>query len=487
MRHGSALLTRYLRFGRASPYISSRPLRWSSSSTRTWSTPLAKIIGEAIEATGPISIAYYMRQCLTSPTGGYYTTERAAHDQFGKHGDFITSPDISQIFGELVGIWVVTEWMAQGRKSSGVQLVELGPGRGTLMDDLLRTLCQFKKFGSAVDGVYLVEASHSLREVQRKLLCGDNAFEKTDSTGWMAKSKYMSNSDPIKVYWVEDTQLLPNPRDGTPTPFFVAHEFFDALPIHAFTSVPPASQPASTLLMPDGSPAARQPSSAKEPQWRELLVSVAARTLPSDKEQQTEFQLTTAKASNPASLVIPESSSRYKRLKSTPGSTIEVSPEGQKVSQDIARRIGGTKDRQPSGAGLIIDYGPLSTVPISSLRGIQNHQRVSPFASPGRVDLSADVDFTALAEAALSTSPNVEVYGPVEQGPFLQTMGIEPRAQQLLKGIQDADRRKLIESGYKRLIESAGGGMGKTYKAMAIVPESGGKRPPVGFGGTVVS
>ncbi|KAL4863859.1 hypothetical protein BDV12DRAFT_201653 [Aspergillus spectabilis] len=480
----------------------SRSRRWNSTfETREWSTPLARTLANAIRTTGPIPIAAFMRQVLTSPEGGYYTTKpEGGGEVFGKKGDFVTSPEISQVFGELVGIWTIAEWMAQGGKKSGVQLMEVGPGKGTLMDDMLRTFRNFKPFTSSIEAIYLVEASHTLREVQKQLLCGDAVMEETD-IGHRSKSKYFE----VPVIWVEDIRLLPH-EEGK-TPFIFAHEFFDALPIHAFESIPPAPENQSQeqeIMTPTGTTKLhRPPKAVNTPQWREILVTLNPKAVDEDLKDEPEFKLTLAKASTPSSLVIPEISKRYQALKSQPGSTIEVSPESRIYASDIARRIGGSsqpprtatkKDaptapaiakRHPSGAALIMDYGTMSTIPTNSLRGIQNHQTVPALSSPGLVDVSADVDFTSLAEAAIDASEGVEVHGPVEQGHFLQAMGIAERMQQLLRTIQDQEKRKVLETGWQRLVERGGGGMGKLYKVMAIVPENGGRRRPVGFGGGV--
>jgi NADH dehydrogenase [ubiquinone] 1 alpha subcomplex assembly factor 7 len=254
--------------------------------------------------------------------------------------------------------------------------------------------------------------------------------------------------------------------------------------------------------------------------WHELVVSPASpyasagttvsSSSPEKDEDKIDFELTVSKSPTPHSLYLPKMSDRYRKLEDTPDAIIEISPESMSYISDFAVRIGGgvpptkvephasttkvvtpeqptfTKTK-PSGAALILDYGPANTIPANTFRGIRSHKTVSPFAAPGLVDLSADVDFLALAESALDASPGVEVHGPVEQSFFLSTMGIKERAERLLKSAKDEETRKRLETGWKRLVDRSPNGMGKTYKAMALLPYIQGSkiRRPVGFGGDI--
>ncbi|KAK3391772.1 putative S-adenosyl-L-methionine-dependent methyltransferase-domain-containing protein [Sordaria brevicollis] len=494
---------------------------------RKWSTPLAKQLAEAISATGPVPLASFMRMCLTGDIGGYYTgaiekSDEQNRDQFGAAGDFVTSPEISQVFGELCGLWYVTEWMAQGRPSKGVELIEIGPGRGTLMDDMLRTIQNFPEMAKAIDAVYMVEASPQLRTTQKNLLCGEDAvmIESSSKAGYHSTCKYGN----IPVVWTESIKSIPH--DPEKTPFIMAHEFFDALPIHAFQlvevpSIPPSSTPEDSPVSAITTSGPKQPKSPPGTtgptlEWRELLVSPtppgsthsSLRTPPSHNPHLTpppDFQLTLSPSPTRHSLHLPELSPRYRALKSssssrlpegTPkgaGAIIEISPDTYLVSTSIATLIGGSSRHpkpSPRGAALILDYGPGDgSVPVNSLRGIRKHNLVSPFAEPGLTDLSADVDFEAIAEATTNASEGVEVHGPVEQGWLLQGLGGEQRVEMLAKSLKEKGAEKETEDlkkAWKRLVDRGPNGMGRVYKALAIVPENEGRRRPVGFGGDVV-
>ncbi|KAK7737011.1 hypothetical protein SLS53_006767 [Cytospora paraplurivora] len=441
-----------------------------------------------------------MRMCLTGDVGGYYTGAiEQGRDQFGQKGDFVTSPEISQVFGELIGIWFVAEWMSQGRPKSGVELIEVGPGRGTLMDDILRTISNFKDLANAIDAIYMVEASPELRKTQKKLLCGEDRQMAESQSGYHSTCKY----NDLPVVWTETVRSIP--QNSEKMPFIIAHEFFDALPIHAFqiVNVPPA--PAPTPPSPSPTKPPSSDSSKTGLQWREMVVSptppgsthqsLGTPTSLSHDTPVPDFQLTLSPSSTRHSVYLPESSPRYRALKTIPDALIEICPDASLYATDFATRIGGSAQHpkaKPSGAALILDYGPGDgTVPINSLRGISRHRMVSPFAEPGLTDLSADVDFAAIAEAALRASEGVEVHGPVEQGVFLESMGIRERAEVLGRGLKlrgaGDEKAKGVERAAKRLVDRGPEGMGRLYKALAILPENDGKRRPVGFGGDVAA
>ncbi len=160
---------------------------------------LEREIHNQISSEGPLSVADFMNLCLAHPTHGYYTSS----DPIGKSGDFITAPEISQMFGELIGVWCMEVWQKLGSPKQ-FNLVELGPGHGTLMDDLLRAGRAMPAFMDAVN-VHLVEISSTLIEQQKQTL---------------SKRK-------IPIRWMSDVSTLPK----APT-ILIANEFLDALPFH---------------------------------------------------------------------------------------------------------------------------------------------------------------------------------------------------------------------------------------------------------------
>lgn len=170
------------------------------------STPLAGKIKALIRATGPISVADYFAMCLADPEHGYYRTR----EPFGTSGDFITAPEISQLFGEMIGIFMVHAWQRHGSPQA-VRLVEIGPGRGTMMADMLRVIKRIASplFDNA--SVHLVETSERLRGAQRVTL---EAYS-------------------TKISWHDSLDEVP---DGFL--LLVANELFDAIPIRQFVNTP---------------------------------------------------------------------------------------------------------------------------------------------------------------------------------------------------------------------------------------------------------
>lgn len=159
-------------------------------------TPLFNLIHDSIKTNGPMSVGTFMSLCLGHPQLGYYMTREA----FGAQGDFTTAPEISQLFGEMVAIWVMMTWEQMG-KPNNVQLIELGPGRGTLMKDIWRGIGMMPELRDHAE-IHLVEFSPRLQKIQGETLQG------------------------LPVQWHMHIDSVPMEPS-----IIIANEFFDALPI----------------------------------------------------------------------------------------------------------------------------------------------------------------------------------------------------------------------------------------------------------------
>ena len=363
-------------------------------------TPLELRLMQLVRDHGPISVGDYMNDALCHPQHGYYATR----DPFGPPkdgepgGDFTTAPEVSQLFGELVGAWLVHAWSEIGEPSA-FNLVELGPGRGTLMTDILRVGAVRPGFAEAAN-LFMVEASGRMRYRQQRTLA--EAGHAADRAVWADR--------------LEDVPAGPT--------LLVANEFFDCLPIRQYVRAR------------DG--------------WRERVVGLNA------DETALAFTLTDAEAPGGA----PHGA--------RPEDIYEVSEVGRALAVQIAERLAAHK-----GRALIIDYGHGRTGLGDTFQAVKRHAHWPVLKAPGEADVTAHVDFAALARVARAAGGRVD--GPVRQGDFLRRLGLEQRLARVAEARPEA--ADSLRAGATRL--AAPDQMGSLFKVMAISSASLGE--PAGF------
>ena len=349
-------------------------------------SPLQSEIKKLIKSSGPMPVWRYMELCLTHPKHGYYVSR----DPLGREGDFTTAPEVSQMFGELLGLWAASVWKAIGSPPL-LRLIELGPGRGTMMADALRALRVLPPLYQSLH-VHLVEINPVLRDKQKATLSG------------------VRNID-----WHDEHRRGARRARG-----HLRQRIFRR------AADPPGGEARDRLAR------ARPSTSTTAASWRS-----APRPSPMPRFE----------------VLLPP------LVRAAPvGAVFEWRPDAEIMK--IATRV-----RDQDGAALIIDYGHLRSDAGDTFQAIARHSFTDPLKNPGQADVTAHVDFQALARAAEDLG--ARVHGPVTQGDFLKRLGIETRAVTLMaKATTEVSED--ISGALKRLIGGGRGGMGSMFKVLAI-------------------
>ncbi len=336
---------------------------------------LGAALATRIDADGPISLHDYM----AAANAAYY----ASRDPLGAAGDFVTAPEISQMFGEMIGLALADVWARAGAPADAAY-VELGPGRGTLAADALRAMAS----AGLRPAAHMVETSPTLRQAQARGVAGA-CFHDVIAT-------------------------LPSDRPL----LIVANEFFDALPIHQYV--------------------------ATDAGWRERVL-VNDRAEPG-RRFLARLGEADARESVPAA------------LRDRPqGSVVETCPAATAIMCALAGRLAAQ-----GGVILAIDYGYAGPATGDSFQAVAAHRYADPLVEPGTRDLTAHVDFGALAGAAFAGGA---VPGAiVEQGAFLLALGIARRAEAL--AARHPGQADTVRIAFDRLTGDKA--MGRLFKVLAV-------------------
>ncbi|CEG49218.1 nadh dehydrogenase [Plasmopara halstedii] len=424
---------------------------------------LVHLLRSMIEVKGPLTVAEFMTRALNHPDHGYYMKK----DVFGSKGDFITAPEISQMFGELIAIWCVATWQQMGMPSH-IKIVELGPGRGSLMSDFLRAAKSFPPFYDAIE-VHMVDISPVMQKIQQETLKCEPIEVTMTPENWMQ----IPDSGP-KIRWHTEFANVPHGPS-----LLIAQELFDAMPVHQFEytkrgwcerlvdiDLENGGDHFRFVLSPGPTPATRVYIGREKLYDPSKHLSTVTETQVSGVEDLKKVKNTGVYCAD----LLDVAGTPIRTAEAQIGDKIEISPLSIALVQDIAKRIS-----QSGGGALIVDYG-YDHPSALSLRGIQNHKFVSVLREPGDVDLSIDVDFSTLRRFALAES-KVKSSGPVGQGNFLKNMGIKLRLDMLLQNTESKKVQEDLISSYKRLVDPDQ--MGSVFKAMALTHIDLGQ--PVGF------
>lgn len=485
-------------------------------------TPLSRELEAYIGIRGaPITVAEYMRQALTHPLYGYYTNptlkddwdnnngwedEAGTPDQFiiGSKGDFVTAPEVSQVFGECICVWFITQWQAMG-KPTELQIVEMGPGKGTLISDICRSaMTSFTDFGNSLKYIHLVEASAVMRsEQQRKLeeLSNDNVqfvFEAAKDSVFkdIAKETVLLDTSPapklakgtmaldvpsdpkpdkrtIVVRWHDSFASVMRESSSESLPTLVlCQEFIDALPVHVFEKTKDGWRERMVDIASED-----EEENRKDSEEQDNKKDSSCKNEDQQKEKVTRLRYVLSPDTTPAlrTLLNVSSSGTMESDDAEVGAICEVCPQGILLVQDIAQLL--SKNR---GSALIVDYGEEGST--DSIRAFSRHEQVHALSRPGEIDVTADVDFAALRHAvnAGAEGDSHYAFGPVSQRKFLTSMGIMERVSGLIEDDNTTDEQaEDLYSALERLVLPEH--MGERYKVMAIAKKKDGIFGPPGF------